>query len=132
MRTGRTLQADADAAERTRTGDGWHGSHLDDSVHRDDTDLPLDPVQESAGDDACDDRRPMTARWSGHLPARSLATSAAKVLLDLPAPSRPRLGALLSCVGFGWYEGRATGRRKGEGCGGQAGEEVLMGVVARC
>jgi Recombinase len=25
--------------------------------------------------------------------------------------------ALLSCVGFGWYEERAMGRRKGEGCG---------------
>jgi hypothetical protein len=25
--------------------------------------------------------------------------------------------ALLSCVGFGWYEWRAMGLRKGEGCG---------------
>jgi hypothetical protein len=32
-------------------------------------------------------------------------------------PAKPRLGALLSCVGFGWYEGRAMGQRRGEVCG---------------
>jgi hypothetical protein len=32
-----------------------------------------------------------------------------------PAANR-RLGALLSCVGFGWYEGRAMALRKGEVC----------------
>src|SRR5512132_63661 len=50
-------------------------------------------------------------------------------------PSSWRLGALLSCVGFGWYEERAMGLRKGEvcgvrlvrECGGRAGEGVLMG-----
>jgi hypothetical protein len=31
-----------------------------------------------------------------------------------PLDMKPRLGALLSYVGFGWYEGRAMGRRKGE------------------
>jgi hypothetical protein len=36
---------------------------------------------------------------------------------------KPRLGALLSCVGFGWYEERAMGQRKGKGVRGQAGEE---------
>jgi hypothetical protein len=34
--------------------------------------------------------------------------------------------ALLSCVGFGWYEGRAMGQRKGEWVQSQVGEEVLM------
>jgi hypothetical protein len=40
--------------------------------------------------------------------------------------------ALLSCVGFGWYEGRAMGLRKGEWVQSQVGEEVLMEVVERC
>ena len=40
--------------------------------------------------------------------------------LGLTAP------ALLSCVGFGWYEGRAMGQRKGEWVQSQVGEEVLM------
>jgi hypothetical protein len=44
----------------------------------------------------------------------------------LPAAKR-RLGALLSCVGFGWYEERAMGQRKGEGVRGRAVEGVLMG-----
>jgi hypothetical protein len=38
-------------------------------------------------------------------------------------PSSWRPGALLSCVGFGWYEGRAMGQRKGEWVRGQAGEQ---------
>jgi hypothetical protein len=37
--------------------------------------------------------------------------------LQVVPQSSWRLGALLSCVGFGWYEERAMGRRKGEGCG---------------
>jgi hypothetical protein len=40
----------------------------------------------------------------------------------LPAAKR-RLGALLSCVGFGWYEGRAMRQKKGERVWGQAGGE---------
>ena len=36
-------------------------------------------------------------------------------------------GALLSCVGFGWYERRAMRQKKGEGVPGQASEEVLIG-----
>jgi hypothetical protein len=42
---------------------------------------------------------------------------------------KPRLGALLSCVGFGWYEGRAMGLRKGEGVRGRVGEAMLMAVL---
>jgi len=42
-------------------------------------------------------------------------------------PSSWRLGALLSCVGVGWYEERAMGQRKGEGVRGRAVEGVLMG-----
>jgi hypothetical protein len=38
-------------------------------------------------------------------------------LLGVAPPSMARLGALLSCVGFGWYEKRAMGLRKGEECG---------------
>jgi hypothetical protein len=45
--------------------------------------------------------------------------------------SQRRLGALLSCVGFGWYEGRAMGRRKGEGVRGRVGEAMLMGGCSR-
>jgi hypothetical protein len=44
-------------------------------------------------------------------------------------PAKRRLGALLSCVGFGWYEGRAMGLRKGEGVRGRVGEAMLMGVL---
>jgi hypothetical protein len=43
-------------------------------------------------------------------------------------PSSWRLGALLSCVGFGWYERRATGQRKGKRVRGQAGKGVRMGM----
>jgi hypothetical protein len=39
---------------------------------------------------------------------------------------------VLSCVGFGWYEGRAMGLRKGEWVQSQVGEEVLMEVVEGC
>ena len=39
------------------------------------------------------------------------------------------LDEVLSCVGVGWYEGRAMGLRKGERVQGQVGEEVLMEVV---
>jgi hypothetical protein len=41
-------------------------------------------------------------------------------------------GALLSCVGFGWYEWRAMGLRKGEWVQGQVGKEVLMEVGEGC
>jgi hypothetical protein len=51
-----------------------------------------------------------------------------------PPGMRPRLGALLSCVGFGWYEESAMGQRKGEGVRGEAGKgkgarmRVLLGA----
>jgi hypothetical protein len=35
-----------------------------------------------------------------------------------------RLGALLSCVGVGWYEERATGQPKGKGVRDRVGEGV--------
>jgi hypothetical protein len=46
------------------------------------------------------------------------------------APAKSRLGALLSCVGFGWYEWRATGLRK-VGVRGRIGEVMLMGWSSR-
>ena len=48
---------------------------------------------------------------------------------SVASPAKRRLGALLSCVGFGWYEGRAMGLRKGEGVRGRVGEAMLMGVL---
>jgi hypothetical protein len=44
-------------------------------------------------------------------------------------PSSWRLGALLSCVGFGWYEGRAMGLRKGKGVRSGVGACVRAGGV---
>jgi RNA polymerase sigma-70 factor, ECF subfamily len=44
--------------------------------------------------------------------AAAAARRAALAVADLPAEQREVL--LLSCVGFGWYEGRAMGQRKGE------------------
>jgi hypothetical protein len=43
-----------------------------------------------------------------------------------------RLGALLSCVGFGWYERRAMGRRKGAGCGVRLVRECGWGLFLGC
>jgi hypothetical protein len=89
--------------------------------------------------------RPATTRWAarprpdpsvwGRLATHdgSAATTPAPrpwppPLNNCPAPpSTPRLGALLSCVGVGGYEGRAMGLRKGEGVLGQACKGVLMG-----
>jgi hypothetical protein len=45
------------------------------------------------------------------------------------SPSGRRLGALLSCVGFGWYEGRAMGLRKGKGVRSGVGACVRAGGV---
>jgi hypothetical protein len=42
----------------------------------------------------------------------TVTTAATRQLLGVAPPSKPRLGALLSCVGFGWYEERAMGLRK--------------------
>jgi hypothetical protein len=41
------------------------------------------------------------------------ACRTALAVADLPAEQREVL--LLSCVGFGWYEGRAIAQRKAEG-----------------
>jgi hypothetical protein len=57
-----------------------------------------------------------------------LATAATSAAGGTP-PSSWRLGALLSCVGFGWYEGRAMGLRKGEGCGVMLVRKCSWGVV---
>jgi hypothetical protein len=46
-----------------------------------------------------------------------LATAATRQRQGDTPPSSRRLGALLSCVGLGWYEGRAMGLRKGGVCG---------------
>ena len=72
-----------------------------------------------------------TAQQKGHC-QEGLATAVTRQGQGDTSPSSWRLGALLSCVGVGGYEERAMGRRKGEVCGGQAGEKVLMGVIARC
>jgi hypothetical protein len=53
-----------------------------------------------------------------------LAMAATRQLQGGTPRSRLRLGALLSCVGFGWYEWRAMGLRKGEVCG--------VGLVREC
>jgi hypothetical protein len=42
-----------------------------------------------------------------------------------------RCGALLSCVGFGWYEERAMGQRKGKGVRGQWWWVMPMGGCSR-
>jgi hypothetical protein len=47
----------------------------------------------------------------------------------LRRPERLTAPALLSCVGFGWYEGRAMRQRKGERLRSQVDKEVLGGVV---
>jgi hypothetical protein len=54
----------------------------------------------------------------------TVTTAATRQLLGVALPSKPRLGALLSCVGVGWYEGRAMGLRKGEVC--------RVGLVRAC
>jgi hypothetical protein len=46
--------------------------------------------------------------------AAAAGRRAALAVADLPAEQREVL--LLSCVGFGWYERRAIGQRKGERC----------------
>ena len=45
-------------------------------------------------------------------PAAAAVTAAATDSRAAPLGRKPRLGALLSCVGFGWYERRAMGLRK--------------------
>ena len=60
------------------------------------------------------------------LPARPQRPGGCSVA---PPAAKRRLGALLSCVGVGGYEGRAMGLRKGEGVQGWSGEAVLMGVA---
>jgi hypothetical protein len=42
----------------------------------------------------------------------TVTTAATRQMLGVALPSKPRLGALLSCVGFGWYERRAMGLRR--------------------
>jgi RNA polymerase sigma factor (sigma-70 family) len=62
--------------------------------------------------------------------ATAAARRAALAVADLPAEQREVL--LLSCVGFGWYEGRAMGQRKGERCWlrlvGKGEQGVLLGT----
>jgi hypothetical protein len=52
--------------------------------------------------------------------AVSSADAAFSLMIEKNAASAP----LLSCVGFGWYEERAMGQRKGEWVQGQVGEEA--------
>jgi hypothetical protein len=55
-------------------------------------------------------------------------------LNNCPAPPSmtPRPGALLSCVGFGWYERRAMRRRKAEVCGVRLVRECGWGLFLGC
>jgi hypothetical protein len=69
-------------------------------------------------------RRSATHDSSAVTPPAAAVTGSCAAPLD-----KPRLGALLSCVGVGGYEGRAMGLRKGEGVQGWSGEAVLMGVA---
>jgi hypothetical protein len=66
----------------------------------------------------------MTARRWGHLPVRDCLARPGSC--SVAPPAKPRLGALLSCVGFGWYEWRATGLRKVR-CAGSGWWVVLLG-----
>jgi hypothetical protein len=59
----------------------------------------------------------------GKTASATITTTATRRLLAVAPPSKPRLGALPSCVGFGWYEWRAMGRRKAEVCGVRLGGE---------
>jgi hypothetical protein len=59
-----------------------------------------------------------------YLPARDCRLYCQRSCWVAAPADKRRLGALLSCVGFGWYEGRAMGLRKGEVCG--------VGLVREC
>lgn len=49
---------------------------------------------------------------------------AARSEVQVAAPVQPPGADWLSCTGFGWYEWRPMGLRKGEGCG--------VGLVKQC
>ena len=113
------------------TGDGWTGERTPNSGHgpapdgvtdvlafpTSATTLPyLGPPSEDSARQA-----PPTAIGNQDCLAVNtaiaiLAMAATRQLQGGTPRSRLRLGALLSSVGFGWYEERAMGRRKGEGC----------------
>ena len=57
----------------------------------------------------------MTARREATCQSARLPAALQAAAGVAPPAAKRRLGALLSCVGFGWYEERAMGRRKGEG-----------------
>jgi hypothetical protein len=63
--------------------------------------------------------------WAGdgEIASATVTTAATRQLLGVAPPSRPRLGALLSCVGCGGYEEKAMGLRKGAVCGVRLGGE---------
>ena len=99
----------------------WHPNHGDED--------PTAGVlpRGSAGQLPWGSATPDTTQQKGH--CTGLATAATSQLQGDTPMSSWRLGALLSCVGLGGYEGRAMGQRKGEGVQGWSGEAVLMGVA---
>jgi hypothetical protein len=112
-----------DTTRWTRTGDRHHGWCPDIADH-DDNARPLD-----AGLDAPPGRRRLGVNNQDSSAARTTRTgpvTAATVSCRRYSAVQLRLGALLSCVGFGWYEWRAMGLRKvgcaGSGWCGSAGE----------